>query len=429
MQLECNTRLQVLVGELQTRFFFILLSFGLSFLISYYWSQSLLYVFVLSFGSQSNTSTRGLSSGSEAPIDLMLGEMSLSSVDLNKDDSVKTLQFQELGVQHSSFINKVQQELPSIDFIFTGVEEGFSTIIAISFAFSLISAIPILIYQVFSFLSSSLYFYESKKWNFTCFLICFFWCGFSYNVLTYLIPKLAEFLLCFEISSLAFTLSAKTKISSYCSWASQILIAANFIFFCSCWLFLTSWKTHFNRVQQDIYNSNNSKNCKIPHSQIDPLLTQLPYKAVLCLKNTGILRSCSFLLGTTENLTIRRIVRVAIKQKGLFRVRTLKPSSYCSPFCEDGTITTYTFQSIKNKLQLKISPHQMLNRRTNIEQSIKNFQKKKLNAVISVLVSAFIAPPDVTQIILAVFLFCIFEIAIFFSKITSLVALCFLASP
>ena len=90
---------------------------------------------------------------------------------------------------------------------------------------------PIIIYESFSFFSPSFYKAERRKWIWRVSITIASWYGFIYNVQNYCLPELADFLLKFEISSLAFSLIAETKIKSYCIWALTIFLIGNFVFF------------------------------------------------------------------------------------------------------------------------------------------------------------------------------------------------------
>ena len=74
------------------------------------------------------------------------------------------------------------QDVSSIFFIFTDVEEAFSSQILICLIFSFVIIVPLLIYEIFSFLAPSLYFYEKQKWFFRISFVTVLWYFFLYNV-------------------------------------------------------------------------------------------------------------------------------------------------------------------------------------------------------------------------------------------------------
>ena len=119
----------------------------------------------------------------------------------------------------------------SITFIFTGVEEAFSSTLLICFIFSFIAIFPYIIYALLCFLVPSLFFHESKKAVSLMIKYILFWFFFIIYLQNKIIPKLASFLLKFQISSSGFNVEASTKIYSYCTWASTIFIIANAVFF------------------------------------------------------------------------------------------------------------------------------------------------------------------------------------------------------
>lgn len=259
MQLYKTTKLQTLFWEIKNRCVYILFSFSFTFAIAYQNCKSLLYLFVLSSTHTDKElqhtpsleilpllinlvhNNEGIASLEQQEIYLQSNNKNIGCI-LPEVSSV-TLKKYALFTQYDiSDLNNFSKSLKSIDissihFIFTDVEEAFSTILLVCFLFSSISILPILVYESFSFFSPSLYFHESRKWGFRLFTTIVAWCVFMYNVQTFFIPKLAEFLLKFQVSNLGFNLLAETKINSYCSWASSIFLVTNFIFFFATWLF------------------------------------------------------------------------------------------------------------------------------------------------------------------------------------------------
>jgi sec-independent protein translocase protein TatC len=90
----------------------------------------------------------------------------------------------------------------SRQFIFFELTEGLYTMIRISGSISILTTIPYLIYQFWSFVIPSYYIFERKKLNFflwSFFILILFEFLFIY---WFLFPKLCEFLVSFEIKSL-----------------------------------------------------------------------------------------------------------------------------------------------------------------------------------------------------------------------------------
>ena len=122
-------------------------------------------------------------------------------------------------------------DMSSMHFIFTDIEEAFSTQISVCLFFSFITIFPLFFYETFSFFSSSLYHCEYKKWGYRFFGTLFFWYYYIYGVYSVFIPKLAEFLFFFQVSNDGFNVLAEPKINSYCFWTMSIFLALTFIFF------------------------------------------------------------------------------------------------------------------------------------------------------------------------------------------------------
>ena len=279
VQSDAFSKLQALFSEIRNRFFYLLLSFFFAFTISYCYSKSLLYVFALPFVNRSlkNGFLDGQAQDESLwehhmQIFLQIKDLNLLSplvaggttgnniffrqekMDASTLASLCTSKMKSINSQAlpeatplislfslppgatpalENLLNFCKQfrEVASKSFIFTDVEEAFSCQILICLILSFIMIFPIIIYQGFSFFAPSFYKEERQKWVWRGTLIIVSWYFFVYNVQNYCLPKLADFLLKFEISSLAFSLTAETKIKSYCIWAITIFIISNFIFF------------------------------------------------------------------------------------------------------------------------------------------------------------------------------------------------------
>lgn len=252
------TKLQTLFWEIKNRFFYIAISFFFTFLIAYQNSRSLLYLFVLSYNSVSTTSKHVLLSYTFDNVFLndmqkYFGTLQGTFFEKNwsyKDDFLLT-HFGNNCVlpgsytscacvadldTFSKFIKSI--DISSISFIFTDVEEAFSTQIWVCSIFTFVTVVPIIVYETVSFFASSFYVAECKKWVSRLFYLVVSWYIFLYCVQTFLIPKFAEFLLLFEISSPGFNLLAETKIASYCSWALSIFLITNLFFYLVIFVFI-----------------------------------------------------------------------------------------------------------------------------------------------------------------------------------------------
>lgn len=304
MPLAFTYRLQALFSEIRNRFFYLLLSFFFTFVISYWYSKPLLYLFALPFvnkylkteffggRTQNELHNDSLLEKSEmvsAHVPLAQPSVSSEATPFWEDEgfafgttflgvpckSSNLSFFAEEGIRKGFFSRDVFdspgmlffgkeqfsysfvplfsgstlenlvnfckefKDVASRSFIFTDVEEAFSCQILVCFILSFVMIFPILFYESFSFFAPSFYKAERRKWIWRIITIAVSWYFFIYNVQNYCLPKLADFLLKFEISSLAFSVTAETKIKSYCIWAITVFIIGNLIFFFTiCVLFL-----------------------------------------------------------------------------------------------------------------------------------------------------------------------------------------------
>ena len=233
-----KTRLQTLFWEIKNRFFYVLLSFFLSFAIAYQNSISLLYLFISSYTTKKQTLFQQknlLRDKIEGDTLLLLLEKQDNSFSAFNSDFLYNLNEASL-INLSKVVNSI--DTASLNFIFTDVEEAFSSQILVCLIFSLAVNLLLLFYALLSFLVPSLYCYESKRWISRLFVFVAVWCYFILNLQNKIIPKLAEFLLKFQITSEAFNVVAETKIYSYCVWACTIFIVTNVLFFCFYLLFI-----------------------------------------------------------------------------------------------------------------------------------------------------------------------------------------------
>lgn len=247
-------RLQTLFWEIKNRFFYILVSFVLSFAIAYQKSNALLYLFVLSYTIKNQPPLFSylipekikLSNENEIftplnnedkdtippqaqifgiPLRFFKSEENCSF--LYNNDFLSTLK-ESLLIDFSKILNSI--DVSSIRFIFTDVEEAFKSQLLISLIFSFASILPLLSYNLLSFFVPSFYFYESKRLIYRLFFFIIALCCFSINVQNKIIPELARFLLAFQINSSSFNVVAETKIYSYCNWVLTIFLITHSIF-------------------------------------------------------------------------------------------------------------------------------------------------------------------------------------------------------
>lgn len=159
-------------------------------------------------------------------------------------------------IDFSTLISSIDYR--SVNFIFTDVEEAFSSQILICLIFSSLLVLPLFIYNLLTFFIPSLYFYESRKWIIQSFIYSGVWFYFTIIVQNKIIPRFAAFLLEFSIRGTAFNVLAETKIYSYCNWAFSIFLVTNFIFFFFCLIFFLikndKIKIEFLRARRKLCN-------------------------------------------------------------------------------------------------------------------------------------------------------------------------------
>ena len=235
------TKLQTFFWEIKNRSFYIAVSFFFSFVISYQNSTSLLYLFVLSY--KTNNLFDGLTLSGE---EFSLFELKNGNNFIVSD--IKEVEFLLSNVSNFSFssllyfykiLKNNDISCMKLFFIFTDVEEAFSSQIFICLFFCFIIIIPILFYESFSLVIPSLHFFEKQKWVSRITTTVIVWYFFLYNVQYTLIPRLADFLLKFQISSSGFSIIGQTKINSYCFWAITLLIGSSIIFLFFCLIFFS----------------------------------------------------------------------------------------------------------------------------------------------------------------------------------------------
>jgi sec-independent protein translocase protein TatC len=126
------------------------------------------------------------------------------------------------------------------NFIFTNISEAFVTYLSISFYTSLISSIPLIIYNLWLFLTPGLFNFEKKFVGFF-FFICFILFSLSLYCSYYMIfPFLCNFFLSFENikETNLFNISLEAKINEYFFSLLQFILLFCLIFQLPLFLFL-----------------------------------------------------------------------------------------------------------------------------------------------------------------------------------------------
>lgn len=286
-----KTRLQTLFWEIKNRFFHFCFSFVMCLFVTYQYSESLLYLLVLSSAEKENifqkientllfpTQAQSLQANPSTQLaksqDVKEFFILISSRIKNKiynypaqqtNYSCQTnpvsetnsfsetnpacqtnLDLQDHVSTFSLLLKKMDKEeldnlctiLKSsnnyiIKFIFTNVEEAFSSTLVICFVFSFLAIIPYFIYAFISFLAPILFLHDRKKFLF--YFINFFLLSLLFNIALQnkIIPIFAEFFINFNINDSGFQVLAETKIYCYCIWAINIFIKANLLFSVFC---------------------------------------------------------------------------------------------------------------------------------------------------------------------------------------------------
>ena len=233
-----KTRFNTLYWEIKTRFSYIFFSFFTCFTISYKNSIALLYLFVSSY--EKDLAIDAANNSNPPALTLPAKTVINNSQNIKNfclcDTGSTALHPPDLSIINDKDLIALLDTLncsgaSSIKFIFTDIEEAFSSTISICFIFSFVSCFLYIVYVAFAFLAPSMYRYETKKWLCRTVPFVFFWIVFIAYLQNVIIPKLAHFLLKFQIQSVGFNVQAETKIYSYCVWASTIFLIANLIFF------------------------------------------------------------------------------------------------------------------------------------------------------------------------------------------------------
>lgn len=223
--------LQTLFWEIKNRFFHFCFSFTMCLFVCYQYSQSLLYLLVLSCAGKENIFQK---------IENTLLFKDVKDFFILIKNNI--YHYQDHASDFSLFLRKMDKEeldnlcniLESsnnyiIKFIFTNVEEAFSSTLVICFVFSLLAIIPYFIYVFLSFLAPILFLHDRKKLLF--YFINFFvlWALFNIALQNEIIPIFAEFFVDFNINDSGFHVLAETKIYCYCIWSINIFMKANLI--------------------------------------------------------------------------------------------------------------------------------------------------------------------------------------------------------
>lgn len=185
-----KTKYAIYAREFKVRTLYIMFSLLITFLLAYQKALQLTYVFVLSFTSGN-------------------GATSLTSPQGGSGNSSNQL---------------------SKSFIFTDMQEAFSSIIFVCIMICLFFCIPFIVYQSLCFLSPSWYLHEKNKRCCNALRLLFCWTIYILSIHCFVIPQVCSFLLSFQIMTTCLNITVQAKIFSYVSWTATLLSIACVLF-------------------------------------------------------------------------------------------------------------------------------------------------------------------------------------------------------
>jgi sec-independent protein translocase protein TatC len=109
------------------------------------------------------------------------------------------------------------------DFVFLDLHEAFYTTVYVCTLVSLLSILPLLLYQIWSFAIPSCY--QKERGKIHLLLLFSFLTSLTLLSISYssLLPFLSSFLLGFQVETEFVTLHLQTRISSYVGWSTRLL--------------------------------------------------------------------------------------------------------------------------------------------------------------------------------------------------------------
>lgn len=258
----CNDRkrLQSYFLEISNRLFYLLFSLFIVLYLSYQKSITLLYFFVFPFTLNQQNSIKqfkrmffrsrspvkyGEGKGQHENCHFFTDNVSLSpSI---TDDVVEKYCWTKVSLSElitSDLINVLNNlnkiDVNAIKFIFTDIEEAFSSRLFVCFVFSFLLVTPFLFYNLVCLIRPCLYKSESVQvlWFFILFFVSLVF--IVINIQFTILPKLLQFLYKFSITGSAFSVLSDYKIASYLNWSSKIfiIILTVSLFFVSIFLFI-----------------------------------------------------------------------------------------------------------------------------------------------------------------------------------------------
>lgn len=177
--------------ELQSRIKYILFSTLFCFLIAYWKSTQLVYIFVLSFTSKES-----------------------GSLAINNTNAWQT------------------------NFIFTDVYEAFSSAVSVCLLACSFCVLPLMVYQSLCFFLPSWHVFERQGRCQLVLAIFLCWTQYLYAVHSIIIPRVCGFLLQFQVEKDCFSITVEPKIVSYVSWSINLLALFTLVFILTCAFYL-----------------------------------------------------------------------------------------------------------------------------------------------------------------------------------------------
>ena len=116
------------------------------------------------------------------------------------------------------------------EFVFIELTEGVLSTIKVCFLFSILSIVPLVLYNLYTFLSPTFRKsedYKARGWLLAAFLL-FVSAGVSTNLLV--LPFLSKFLLLFEVEMSGFTMELQPRMVSYVDWLQSVFLFTQLAF-------------------------------------------------------------------------------------------------------------------------------------------------------------------------------------------------------
>lgn len=198
--------------ELRLRFFYCVLSIFFCFSLVYKFFYEFYYLLIL-------WTIGGVGPLLGKPCEPMIDWLDQGVVGrLQEISHVMAIESKRLGISTK----------PMAEFIFTDIVEAFQTSLSISFTISFFIGIPLILYNIWSFLAPSFYKSEKKEFSRDCIFFLIFFLVATFISICFVFPFFWNFFLSFEQNGHFAQLESQPKISSYLSFFYSILFFTHF---------------------------------------------------------------------------------------------------------------------------------------------------------------------------------------------------------